>query len=131
MMRGEESSELEESSSAEEIERTESTEAEAVERQSLEDATIEPESVVEQSGDIQQAEAIEKVVTEITPTTTESSEVEYHVADDVIKEFSPEQQEVFETFDESEKETFKKMIEKTPRIIPDGVADGHSGGLIY
>ena len=106
----------------------------------LDDATLAPQEVVEQSGDFKQAEAIQAGVSAAVETaqaaaTGEKTPEAVHSADKaagekVVAKFSPEQKTAFEKFNREDRAALTRLIGQSKRINP-AKLKGTSGGIIY
>lgn len=107
---------------------------EATERQVLEEATSQPEAVVERAGEFQQSESIEKIVSEMVTQSPEvapvAEVVEVKPPEEAFSAITVEQKEIYDSFAQEDKEALNRMITKSQQINP-GALKGHSGGLIY
>ena len=113
---------------------------ETSEARQLDDATLAPQELVEQSGDFKQAEAIQAGVTaavegaKAADTGDKPAEV-VRTADEAVgqkevAQFSPEKKATFEKFNKDDQKALTQLIGRSKRINP-AKLKGVSGGIIY
>jgi len=120
-----------ESGSTERVESGEARDMEISERQMLEDAASHPEAVIEHQGNLQQAEAVEKIVVEMAATTPGAiQEFNPDLAEKAIEAMTPEQRAVLDSFSPEDQADLVRVFEQAQTILP-GKLPGRSGGFIY